>query len=137
MENFFNKTFFKLESAIQELDIEVNSNLERVEAIMQLIIESLADLKDFVVKNNFKNVEEEIHFFKHQKPIVVSKLIYYNAIYKIETRKPYGTKRTKKYLYKELKKLKRFFDNNLDFYKYFVAIKPFLIRIFLYVVNTI
>lgn len=42
-----------------------------------------------------------------------------NAIYKIETKKPYGAKRIRKHLNKELKKLKRFFDDNLDFYKYY------------------
>ncbi|WP_236636853.1 RteC domain-containing protein [Sinomicrobium soli] len=41
---------------------------------------------------------KKIHFFKYQKPVIVSKLIYYNAIYKIDTRKPYGAKRIKKYM---------------------------------------
>ncbi|WP_449441376.1 RteC domain-containing protein [Sphingobacterium corticibacter] len=40
-------------------------------------------------------------------------------MYKIETKKPYGTKPIRKYLNKELKKLKRFFDNKIDFYKYY------------------
>jgi len=47
-------------------------------------------------------MEEEIHFFKHQKPAIVSKLIFYNAIYKIETIKLYLTKDIWKYLNKEL-----------------------------------
>ncbi|WP_415542722.1 RteC domain-containing protein [Empedobacter stercoris] len=31
-------------------------------------------------------MEAEIHFFKYQKPVIVSKLIYYNAVYKIESK---------------------------------------------------
>src|SRR5690606_16567456 len=68
---------------------------------------------------DFKNTNEEIRFFKYQKPVIFSKLIYYNTIYKIETRKPNGAKSIKKHLNRELKKLKRYFDNNLDFYKYY------------------
>lgn len=65
-------------------------------------------------------------FFKHQKPTIVSKLIYYNAIYKIETKKPYGAKPIKKYLNDELRKLKRYFDNNLEFYKYYRTNNSFI-----------
>lgn len=65
-------------------------------------------------------------FFKHQKPAIVSKLIYYNAIYKIETKKPYGAKPIKKYLNDELRKLKRYFDNNLEFYKYYRTNNSFI-----------
>lgn len=119
MDKFYNETYLKLETAIEELDIEADCPIKRIEAAIQLIIQSLSDLKEFVLKNDFKNMEEEIHFFKYQKPVIVSKLIYYNAIYKIETRRPYGNKHIRKYFTKELKKLKRFFNNNLDFYKYY------------------
>lgn len=126
MNKFYDETYLKLETAIQELEIETDCPIKRVEAVIQLIIQSLADLKEFVLKNDFKNTQQEIHFFKVQKPVIVSKLIYYNAIYKIETRKPYGAKRIRKYFVKELKKLKRFFDNNLDFYKYYRSNNSFL-----------
>jgi len=56
----------------------------------------------------------------------VSKIIYYNAIYKIETKKPYGAKSIKKYLNNELRKLKRYFDNNLEFYKYYRTNNSFI-----------
>ena len=49
----------------------------------------------------------EIDFFKNIKPKFTSKLIYYNAIYKIESKKPHGGERVlKKYLNNELEKLK-------------------------------
>jgi len=82
-------------------------------------LECLSEVKQHILETGFKNNEEKILFFKFQKPIIVAKLIYFNAIYKIETRKPYGAKPIRKYLNRELKKLKRYFDNNLDFYKYY------------------
>ena len=126
MDKLYHETYLKLETAIQELEIESDCPIKRIEAVIQLVIQSLSDLKKFVLKNDFKNTEEEIHFFKYQKPIIVSKLIYYNAVYKIETKKPYGEKQIKKFLNKELNKLKKFIDSNIDFYKYYRSGNSFL-----------
>jgi hypothetical protein len=126
MDNFYNETYLKLETAIQELEIETDCSVQRIEAVIHLIVENLSELKERVLKRGFKNTDEEIRFFKYQKPAILAKLIYYNAIYKIETKKPYGAKPIRKYLNKELKKLKRFFDNNLDFYKYYRSNNSFL-----------
>ena len=127
MDKFYNETLQKLETAIEKLELENDCPIQKTETVIKLILQSLSDLKDYVLKSGFKNTDEEIRFFKHQKPIFVSKLIYYNAVYKIETKKPYRAKRIKKYLNKELIKLKNFFDNNLDFYKYYrinVSLRP-------------
>ncbi|MCL6216939.1 RteC domain-containing protein [Zunongwangia pacifica] len=126
MEKFYNETLHKLEAVINELEIEVDCPLPRIEAVIELIVNCLSDVKEYVLKRGFKNVNEEIHFFKCQKPAIVSKLIYYNAIYKIETKKPNETKALKRYLNIELKKLKRFFDNNLEFYRYYRTKNSFL-----------
>lgn len=119
MDKFYNETQSKLETAINELEIESDCPIQHIEAVIHLIVECLSEIKEYVLKRGFKSKDEEIHFFKYQKPAIVSKLIYYNTIYKIETKKPYGTKLIKQYLNGELKKLKRYFDNNLDFYKYY------------------
>ncbi len=55
-------------------------------------MKSLSELKTCVLKTGFSNEEEEIRFFKYQKPAIVAKLIYYNAVYKIEAKKPHGGK---------------------------------------------
>ncbi|EHO06983.1 hypothetical protein HMPREF9714_02834 [Myroides odoratimimus CCUG 12901] len=119
IDKFYNKTLYELETAINDLEIEIDCPLQRIEAAIHLIVNCLSDLKEHVLKTGFENVDEEIRFFKYQKPAIVSKLIYYNTIYKIETKKPYGTKPIKQYLNEELRKLRRYFDNNLDFYKYY------------------
>lgn len=126
MNNYFKEIFHNLETAINELEIEADCSIQRIEAVIHLILECLSEVKERILKNGFKNVDEEIRFFKYQKPTIVAKLIYYNAIYKIETKKPYGAKPIRKYLNRELKKLKRFFDNNLDFYKYYRSNNSFL-----------
>ncbi|MDV4116289.1 RteC domain-containing protein [Elizabethkingia anophelis] len=126
MDKFYNDKLYALEIAISDLETETDYSIQRIEAVIHLILKCLSEVKEYVLKRGFKNPDEEIRFFKHQKPAIVAKLIYYNSIYKIEARKPYGTKPTRKYLNKELKKLKRFFDNNLDFYKYCRSNNSFL-----------
>lgn len=126
MKQFYNEKISELEIAIDEVEIETDCSLQRLETVIHLVLKCLSELKEYVLKSGFKNTNEEIRFFKYQKPAIVAKLIYYNAIYKIETKKPYGTKPIRKYLNKELTKLKRFFDNNLDFYKYYRSNNSFL-----------
>lgn len=127
MEKLYNETLNRLEKVINELEIEADCcSIQQIEEIIQLIIQTLSDLKKFVLKQGFKNADEEIHFFKHQKPVIVAKLIYYNAVYKIETKKPNEAKAIRKYLNEELNKLKRFFDNNLEFYKYYRTNNSFI-----------
>lgn len=126
MDKFYNETLHNLEVAIKELEIEVDCTIQQMEDAIFLIMKCLSHIKEYVLKNDFKDIDEEIRFFKYQKPVIVSKLIYYNTIYKIETRKPYGTKSIRKYLNIELKKLRRYFDNNLEFYKYYRTNNSFL-----------
>lgn len=120
MEQFYNETLNKLETSIHELQIETDNPLQQTEAIISTITQCLSEVKEYVLKTGFSNEEEEIRFFKHQKPAIVAKLIYYNAIYKIEAKRPYGGKEVlEDYFNKELSKLKRFFDNNMAFYSYY------------------
>jgi len=101
-------------------DLEIDDPILRSESAINIIINSIEKLKVIFEKEKSKSQEQEIDFFKNIKPKFTSKLIYYNAIYKIETKKPHGGERIlKKYLNHELVKLKRYFDNNLDFYKYY------------------
>ncbi|MDX3913955.1 MAG: RteC domain-containing protein [Pseudosphingobacterium sp.] len=126
MDKFYNQTLQKLEAAINDIEMEATCSMQRLETIIQLIIDCLSEVKEYVLERGFKTANEEIYFFKYQKPTIVAKLIYYNAIYKIERRKPYGVKPIRKHFTKELKKLKRFFEDNLDFYKYYRSNNTFL-----------
>lgn len=126
MEKFHHEALLKLEAKIKAFEIDIDCPIQRIETIIPVIIQCLSKVKEFVIKNGFKNIEKEIHFFKYKKPAIVSKLIYYNAIYKIETKKPNDAKAIRKYLNEELRKLKRYFDHNLEFYKYYRTKNSFI-----------
>lgn len=120
MRDFYCKIIRELEEEIGIRYIDNGDQISLCESMIEITLQKLTKLKRFINENEFKTIEDEIIFFKELKPKIVSKLIYYNAIYKIEMKKPHGGQRIiKKYLNNELAKLKRFFDNNLEFYKYY------------------
>lgn len=120
MNNYCGKILYILENKINDLVIEVDDQIKLSEIIIKYTLESLSEIKNYVFEKGFINQQEEILFFKELKPKILSKLIYFNSVYKIETKKPFGGSRIlKKYYNNEQDKLKRYFDNNLEFYKYY------------------
>ncbi|WP_298394796.1 RteC domain-containing protein [Flavobacterium sp.] len=120
MNSKINLLLTNLNEQINFIDLEIDNPINKCEKAIEIILISITNLKKAIQKNNFKSVSEEIDFFKNIKPRFTSKLIYYNAIFKIETKKPHGGERIlKKYLNNELDKLKSYFDSNLDFYRYY------------------
>ncbi|WP_341836892.1 RteC domain-containing protein [Chitinophaga pollutisoli] len=114
------KLVAELDEEDNNYSVEISDPILLSEKLIEVTLLKISKLRTFVKEKGFDKPEDEIHFFKELKPKIVSKLIYYNAIYKIETRRPYGGERSiKKYLNNELSKLKRFFYNNLEFYKYY------------------
>lgn len=119
MQIFANKLLIELDSKLRFIDQENEAILKRSALSFEACKVCIETLKNFMLKHKFKEPEEEIRFFKEVKPLFTSKLIYHLTLYNIETKKPNGGREiVKKYLMKELEKLKNYFDYNLDFYKY-------------------
>lgn len=122
-----NDKYLALNEQINFIELEIDETILRCEKSIELIITAIEDVKNLVLKYNFKTEQEEINFFKITKPQFTSKLIYYNSVYRIETKKPSGSQKAlKKYYIKELAKLKSYFDTNLEFYKYYRTGSTFL-----------
>lgn len=119
MENI-KKMYYELEEQLQFVHLEIRDVIKNTETSMEIIINALQKLKNYIIKYKFRNEQEEIKFFKEEKPLFLSKLIYFNSIYKSEIGKPYGSDiPKKKHIIYELGKLKRFFYSNFDFYRYY------------------
>lgn len=127
-----------MEQLSQNLKNELESNLQAVqtnaqepiifaEAAVYIMMDILDKLKNFCIKYKFQNQSQEIHFFKEIKPSFTSKLIYYNEIYTTETNCPFGgTKAHRSYYNAQLERLKLFFENNTEFYRYYKKGNTFL-----------
>jgi hypothetical protein len=89
------------------------------EKCIVIVKKTIDELKDQISKYPFSDLQEEILFFKTIKPRFYCLLIYYIKIYHTEINRPVGTKAVQeRYLRKELRKLKHFFENNREFYHY-------------------
>lgn len=54
MTKFYNEILCKLETAIQELEIETDYSIQRIETVIDLIIKSLLELKQFVLQKDLR-----------------------------------------------------------------------------------
>ncbi len=105
---------------LQSIEHSEGDILQIVPPIIKLLEDMFKEIKTFISDYTFKDDDEEIKFFKETKPQLFSKLIYYQKIYRVEAMRPNGSDEVqKKYIEKELDRLKDFFDENLDFYKYY------------------
>ncbi len=93
MKNFTQTLLTELDSQLQFIQMETENPIKQAELSIKVILATMAKLKKFILRYKFSNEEEEIYFFKNIKPKFSSKLIYFNRIYNIETKKPYGGKK--------------------------------------------
>ncbi|MCO5287018.1 MAG: RteC domain-containing protein [Chitinophagaceae bacterium] len=116
-----------MERQINELNIDQSQSLSNYEQAIEIILEKTNELKSYVTAKGFSNVEKEIYFFKHVKPLFLSKLIYFNSIYKIEINKPPGSiEIIKNYLALESSKIEHYFNENRELYKYYRSNSTYL-----------
>jgi len=77
-------------------------------------------LRKEVVQNGFLSEDDEIYFFKHIKPHIFSKLVYYVRLFNIESKRPRSSSKFQiKYLNNHIDRLQIYFNDNLEFYHYY------------------
>lgn len=91
LETYFAGLLQKVEWQIQEYEDTAADTLTLCRLCVDYLQEILGELKTFIISYPFASTEEEIHFFKELKPLLASKIIYYNTVYKIEVRFPSGS----------------------------------------------
>ena len=83
MKNFIIKMDAELEFKIKQLEQE-DGVIQKSQKVINVYLDIIQRLKDFIVKYNFKNEDEEIFFFKNVKPKYTSTLFFYTQMYHIE-----------------------------------------------------
>ncbi len=70
MNKFYNETLHRLKTTVNELEVEADCSIQRIEAVILLIVECLSELKEYVLKTGFSDEDEEF------KGKVINVLIY-------------------------------------------------------------
>lgn len=110
----------KMDTDLSILEMETDDTLLKAESAIHLTKLSLENLRNNWLEQKSISIDKEIHFFKHLKPQVYSKLIYYVNLFKIEGRRPRGSKKVQiKYLNIHIDKLQVYVNDNIEFYQYY------------------
>ena len=120
MKEEINKILSDIDSEISNFDMYGYDIIENSLNIVHRLQAVINELRELLMTYKFDSKEEEILFFKEQKPEILGRLFYFNKIYQIESKCPNGSNDVvKKYLNDELDSLTFFFNKNLDFYQYY------------------
>ena len=117
----------KIKQILLQIDLEIDEidlyGYDIIETSLSMIHKLQAILNDLRTKMQtyvFPTKEDEILFFKTQKPELLGRLLFFYKIYRIETQCPTGSNEIiRLYLNNELDSLTYFFNRNLDFYQYY------------------
>lgn len=120
MKELVNNILAETEVDISEIDLYGYDIIENSLSMVHCLQTVLNDLKTKLQTYSFPATEDEITFFKTQKPEILGRLLFFYKIYRIETQCPNGSNDViRNYTNKELDNLTYFFNRNLDFYQYY------------------
>lgn len=118
--NDFDKILAELDIEIDEIDLYGYDIIETSLSMVHKLQTVLNDLRTKIQTYVFPTKEDEITFFKTQKPEILGRLLFFYKIYRIETQCPNGSDEViRNYINRELDNLTYFFNRNLDFYQYY------------------
>lgn len=114
-ERLHQNTIEKLEAiALENMDVIIMAS----ESI-QILKLSLLELKSFVHQYQFKDIEEEVTFFKEIKPKFTSQYYFYERILALKIDEPAGSGQDLlPFYYQELNRIKDFTKRYLEFHGY-------------------
>ena len=110
----------KLKDNLATADNNESRDLLLIEQSVGICSSLLMELREYVNKNDFETVDEEVDFFKVTKTYVLGEYLYFSKLFEIEIRRPVTTIRAqRRYLKKTISKAQLFFNENLEFYQYY------------------
>lgn len=103
MKEYFDKILLEANSMINEIDLYDYDIIETSLSMVLRLQDVLTDLRNELQTYVFSSKEEEIFFFKNQKPELLGRLLYFYKIYRIETQCSTGSNEViRLYIKKEL-----------------------------------
>ncbi len=107
------KIVLNLESELSGMnDVSQNVN-EQIEYAIGHCKLALARLRKLVVERGFPDTESEIRFFKQLKPVAYGKLLFYSAVFELESsRLKTNREGHREYLQKQLEKVISYMDDH-------------------------
>lgn len=118
VETYFNALLQEIDRYTATVSLEGENIIPGCREMMMYLKDKMIELKNHVLSHGFGDETEEIRFFKHQKPLVLGRLLYYYKLYQIESNRPPSYELGLSYYQCEIEKLKAVFERNLSFFQY-------------------
>lgn len=120
MKNFSDQLLQQLHQQLTRIILLVEEDpIQNCSLALNILMEGYEKLRTYYINQKISK-EEEINFFKNEKPKLTSQIIYFNEMFKIECNKPLASEKTiRKYYNSQLKKREQFFKDNAEFYRYY------------------
>lgn len=115
----YNEIMEEVEGRMATTDLNGENVVGKCKSMIGFLKEKLTELKQIIISNSFDNEESEITFFKHQKPSLLGRLMFYYKVFNVESGLPIIPEQIDGYYMSKQEELKIFFDNNVSFYQYY------------------
>ncbi|AIG31019.1 hypothetical protein IA01_11380 [Flavobacterium psychrophilum] len=119
MNVFCNPFFIDFENEFEIIKNSFTDAIIQANELIRFIERKIKELYNWLKTYAFESLSEEIYFFKELKPKLVSRLIFYKNILKLESNLPIGIKLKKKCFEKSLDKVYLKSRKDKDFYQYY------------------
>jgi len=117
---YLQEALFETDRALELIANQEKTIIGRAEKSVSHLQTVIDQLQDFVLSSTFESDVEEIEFFKFDKPLLASKLVYFMKVYRIERRRPIGSQSLQlSHLNSELADLDHIYRNYRTFYDYY------------------
>lgn len=119
-ESINNEIIHKLENDLALLKIQETDIVSNSAKALELCKVAFLKIKEYVHKNSFDCIEDEINFFRVTKPQVYSKLIFYFEMHRIEIHRPKANRKFQiRYFQNEFQILQNYLTQNYEFCLYY------------------
>ena len=133
----YENIILKLEDELALLKCQVNDTFTLIEMSIGLCNAAIIEMRKMVVDSGFGCAEDEIYFFKHLKPKVNSKLIFYIQLFEIEAKRKKTCKEVQiKCLEQVSSKMHKYFQANMEFCQYYWRKQVYLDHVYFIRGNT-
>jgi len=123
MASSLNHIISEIQRKENKISLSATNAIDEAYQMMIYLQEYLFSIREDVIKQGFKSQWEEINFFRNIKPYILSKLLYHNKVFRIQTSCPVdGGKMYASYFSEQLQELKQEYKEHIyysDFHRYY------------------
>nr|WP_319570989.1 RteC domain-containing protein [uncultured Draconibacterium sp.] len=134
MEHYSN-VILELEENLRQITIASGCMLSNSKLAIKRSRFALVELKSIVIRHGFPDQSSEIRFFKEIKPMAYSYLLFYQALFEMESFRSTRAEAMKQYLKNKLNEIQRYMEEHRETVQYYHCGYTFLDR-FYFVRNT-